>query len=89
MASFYRRRLPHLQVIGQPLFITWRLYGSLQGNRAFPEELSSGEAFVAMDKLLDQARSGPVYLRQPETAQLVVGAIDHGETQMKMYERHA
>ena len=89
MAEFYRRRLPHLQVIGQPLFITWRLYGSLPGNRVFPETLTSGEAFVAMDTLLDQARSGPVSLKQPEIAELVVGAIEHGEAHLKMYERRA
>jgi REP element-mobilizing transposase RayT len=40
--------------------------------RAFQREhLTSGEAFVAMDRLLDTARTGPVYLRQPEIAHLV------------------
>jgi putative transposase len=33
--------------------------------------LSSGEAFVALDRLLDMAGSGPVYLRRPEIAALL------------------
>src|SRR5437867_3398209 len=31
-----RRRLPHLYVIGQPLFVTFRLDDSLPANRPFP-----------------------------------------------------
>jgi REP element-mobilizing transposase RayT len=83
------RRLPHLYVIGQPLFVTFRLHGSLPANRAFPsEDLSSGEAFVAMDRLLDQARSGPMFLRQPEIARLVLASIDYG-TDISHYDLHA
>jgi len=68
----YRRRLPHLDAPGIPAFVTWRLWGSLPVERAFPRELlGSGEAFVAFDRLLDMARSGPLYLRQPKIADLV------------------
>lgn len=73
------RRLPHLYAIGRPLFVTFHLYGSLPANRAFPSvKLTSGEAFVAMDRLLDHVRSGPMYLKQPDVAQLVVDSIDYG-----------
>jgi REP element-mobilizing transposase RayT len=83
------RRLPHLYVIGQPLFVTFRLHGSLPNNRAFPPaNLTSGEAFVAMDRLLDQARSGPMYLKQPDIAQLVLASIDYGAA-VGHYELHA
>src|SRR5208337_2518721 len=83
------RRLPHLYVIGQPLFVTFRLQGSLPANRSFPSpQLTSGEAFVAMDRLLDQARSGPMFLRQPEIAQLVLASIDYGG-EIGHYELHA
>jgi len=83
------RRLPHLYVIGQPLFVTFRLYGSLPTNRAFPpSNLTSGEAFVAMDKLLDQARSGPMFLKQPDIAQLVIASIDYG-AEIGHYQLHA
>ena len=73
------RRLPHLYAIGQPLFVTFRLHGTLPTNRAFPSaNLTSGEAFVAMDRLLDQARSGPMFLRQPDIAELILASIDYG-----------
>jgi len=83
------RRLPHLYAIGQPLFVTFRLYGSLPVNRPFPfANLTSGEAFVAMDRLLDQARSGPMFLRQPDIAQLVLASIDYGAG-IGHYQLHA
>jgi len=82
-----RRRLPHLYVIGRPLFVTFRLHGSLPANRAFPN-LTSGEAFGAMDRLLDQARSGPTFLRQPAIAQLVLASLDYGAT-IGHYETHS
>jgi REP element-mobilizing transposase RayT len=83
------RRLPHLYVIGQPLFVTFRLFDSLPANRAFPpEDLTSGEAFVAMDRLLDQARSGPMFLRQPAIAQLVFESIQYGVA-IGHYDLHA
>ncbi len=84
---FYRRKLPHLHVVGVPFFVTWRLYGSLPKERAFSAELTSGQAFVAMDRLLDNARTGPLYLKRPEIAEMVVGAILHGVE--KMYDLHA
>jgi hypothetical protein len=72
------RRLPHIYAAGQPLFVTFRLYGSLPAGREFPKEaMTSGEAFVAMDRLLDTARYGPIYLKQPEVAGLVRSSIQH------------
>lgn len=68
----YRRRLPHIDAPGLPVFLTWRLHGSLPPERRFEREhLTSGEAFVAWDRLLDTARTGPRYLRQVEIATLV------------------
>ncbi len=70
--KIYRRHLPHRDAPGNPVFVTWRLHGSLPPERAFPSErLASGRAFVAWDRLLDAARTGPAYLRQPEIAHLV------------------
>ena len=55
-----------------PTFLTWRLWGSLPPERVFhPEHLTSGQAFVVWDRLLDTARYGPLYLRQAEIACLV------------------
>jgi len=72
------------------MFVTFRLAGSLPENRVFPPALlSSGQAFVAMDRLLDQATTGPVFLRQPEIAQLVIDAIRDGEARFHRYQLHA
>ena len=67
----YQRRLPHWDTVDQPLFVTFRLHGSLPAHRVFPpDSLSrSGKAFVAMDRLLDLGASGPLYLRRPEIAE--------------------
>ena len=87
--SFTERKLPHLYVIGQPLFVTFRLYGSLPTNRAFPpQNVTSGQAFAAMDRLLDAARSGPTFLHQPAIAQLVMDSLDYGAT-IDHYQLHA
>jgi putative DNA methylase len=76
--TFYRRRLPHVYETEQSVFLTWRLHDSLPSNRAFPPvALNSGQAFAAMDRLLDEARGGPFYLRQPAIADMIVEAIQH------------
>jgi REP-associated tyrosine transposase len=72
------------------MFVTFRLAGSLPASRVFPPaRFSSGQAFVAMDRLLDQATSGPVYLGQPEIAQLVIDALRDGEVRFHRYDLHA
>ena len=84
-----RRRLPHLYVLGQPLFVTFRLRDSLPAYRVFPpSHLTSGEAFVTMDRLLDQARCGPTFLRQPDIAQQVLASIEYG-AENGHYRMHA
>lgn len=54
-----------------------------------PARFSSGQAFVAMDRLLDRAKEGPVFLRQHEIAQTVVEAIRDGEARFHRYQLHA
>ena len=51
--------------------------------------MPSGEAFVAMDRLLDEARMGPMYLRQPAIAEMVVEAFFFGAVTLGRYELHA
>ena len=88
--TFYRRRLPHLYDIGQPIFLTWRLHNSLPANRVFPTaDLPSGKAFAALDRLLDEARSGPLYLNQPALADMVVEAIQRNASMLDHYALHA
>src|SRR2546421_2535953 len=86
----YIRHLPHIYLIGHPIFLTWRLAGSLAPNRAFPDSaLISGEAFAAMDRLLDEGRTGPLYLRRGPVADMIVEAILHNAAILAHYELHA
>ena len=71
------------------MFITWRLYGSLPRNRRFPPQLTSGEAFVAMDRILDVAATGPRYLAMPSIVQMVDEAIRHHDRELRHYDLHA
>jgi putative DNA methylase len=87
---FYRRRLPHFDQPGQPVFLTWRLHDSLPPHRSFPAAaLNSGQAFAALDRLLDEASSGPFYLRQPAIAKMVAEAIRYNADILGHYVLHA
>jgi len=74
-----RRRLPHLYPEGGWLFVTWHLHGSLPP-AAYPPpgKPTAGKAFVWMDRYLDTATTGPMFLRRPEVAGLVAGALEQG-----------
>jgi hypothetical protein len=74
-----QRRLPHVYPQGRWLFVAWRLHGSLlPGRYPPPHKCSAGQAFVWIDRQLDQARSGPVYLCQEPIASLVVDSMKRG-----------
>jgi putative transposase len=88
--ALYRRRLPHDYETDQPVFLTWRLHDSLPCHRDFPKAaLNSGQAFAAMDRLLDGACVGPFYLRQPAVADMVVEAIQYNGNNLAHYVLHA
>jgi REP element-mobilizing transposase RayT len=87
---FHERHLPHLYDTERPVFVTWRLYDSLPPHRAFPAAaLTSGQAFHAMDRLLDETRTGAFYLRQPAVADMVVDAIEYNANTLGHYALHA
>jgi REP element-mobilizing transposase RayT len=44
---------------------------------------------VALDRLLDTARTGPMYLRQAEIAGMVVEAFRYRELSMEHFELHS
>jgi REP-associated tyrosine transposase len=74
-----QRRLPHFYPEGYWLFVTWHLHGSLPRRRyPPPAKASAGEAFVWIDRYLDLAREGPLFLRQDVIANLVVGSLFRG-----------
>jgi putative DNA methylase len=87
---FYRRRLPHLYRDDQSIFLTWRLFGSLPPNRPFPSAgVTCGKAFAVLDRLLDESRTGPFYLRRPTIADMVVEVIHHCADVLGRYTLHA
>jgi REP element-mobilizing transposase RayT len=87
---FYERRLPHWDVVGKRVFVTFRLYGSLPAGRIFPPaRMSAGEVFVAMDRILDRGEHGPVYLKRPEIAGMVMTSILDGDRRFRRYDLHA
>jgi REP element-mobilizing transposase RayT len=90
MPVFSQRRLPHIWDVGQPVFLTWRLHGSLPPQRVFSAgEMSSGQVFAVLDRLLEETRSGPFYLRQPAIADMVVDAIRYNAEVLGHYVPHA
>ena len=84
------RRLPHIYPEGKPLFITWHLHGSLpHSSYPPPGKLNAGQAFVWIDRHLDAARGGPLYLKQEPIARLVIASIRYNAEQLQHYELHA
>ncbi len=83
------RRLPHIYLKDTPLFLTWHLHGSVPTSLLPPPgPLTSGQAFVWLERQLDSIRHGPVYLRQPAIAQVVVDSIHKG-VELEQYELDA
>jgi hypothetical protein len=84
--TFYQRRLPHVYAADQPVFLTWRLHDTLPSHRHFLKDaLNSGQSFAAMDRLLDEARGGAFYLRQPAIADMIVEAIHYNASILGHY----
>src|ERR1035438_9263240 len=98
LPMFTRRRLPHWHpdISEQTfLFVTWRLAGSLPrtrfglaGRNACPT-LTPGQSFVALDREMDRAAFGPVWLRDTRVAKMVADTILHGEVGRQFYQLRA
>jgi putative transposase len=86
--SYHERHLPHWQPEGAALFVTWRLFGSLP-NTSIRESLPSASAFEALDRKLDLATAGPLWLKDKRVAQCVVDALEYGERELRLYELQA
>ena len=72
------RRLPHWQPSDVGYFVTWRLAGSLPAAAVADLWTTRGAAFVAGDRLLDAAPSGPRWLAEPCVATAVVRILLEG-----------
>ena len=88
IVSFHRRRLPHFYPSGPDLFVSWHLHGSLPHSVYPPDKLLTGQAFAWVDRLLDGRCEGPLLLRQPAIAQVVVDSIRRGAS-LDHYQVHA
>lgn len=89
--SRYYRNLPHWHPENEVIFVTWRLFGSLpRGTGTLACGLmSAGKRFVLIDRALDAASTGPMWLKNPQIAQQVVFAIHRGESELSQYALHA
>jgi putative transposase len=86
--SYYERNLPHWHPEGASIFLTGRLHGTVAQFRKDKTDpgKNAGATFVAYDWALDNAVSGPKWLREPAIAQCVVDALQFGERQLKLYQ---
>jgi len=86
--TYYERNLPHWHPPGQDIFLTWRLKGSLPRHL---QEISiiadSGQRFRDLDRALDRADVGPLWLRDPRIAQCVVSALHAAHDQQRIVLR--
>ena len=88
--EFYKRRLPHIQIMGATYFITFHLAKSLpsealeklagekQKINKLPEgqkESAHREWFARYDEYLDMAQHGNPYLKNGQVADVVAEAI--------------
>src|SRR6266566_5698936 len=88
--SFYRRRLPHGQPEGAPIFLTWRLCVSLPRGISVHDSLSTeGERFLVMDCEMDRASSGPTWLKDPRVASCFIDTLFVAEQKWELYELFA
>ena len=86
----FKRRLPHIQPSDADFFVTWRLFGSLPvAPSSRPTSLTGGEAFVTMDRQLDGATAGPLWLSEPRVAECVAQILRLGMMEWRLYDLHA
>src|SRR5260370_40031177 len=88
-STYHERRLPHWQPEGVDVFVTWRLAGSLPSDRPILTGPTAGKAFVAMDRELAKAATGPKWLIDGRIAQVVVDALLYAERTLHMYDLHS
>jgi len=86
--SFYRRRLPHWQPEGAPIFLTWRLHGSLPRSK-IAGPVTEGQRFVLLDRQLDSASCGPTFLKNAQVAEAVIKTFFIAANKWDLYELFA
>ena len=86
--SYYVRNLPHWHPDGVPLFVTWRLFGSLP-RIVLARETGQETYFTRYDRELDAAKLGPVWLSDDRVAQIVADALEYGQRELRLYNLDA
>jgi putative transposase len=90
--TYYERHLPHWHPPGKTVFVTWRLHGSLPNSFLTSAKQqahsSAGRRFLALDRELDKALVGPLWLKDERIAAKVVARLRRGEDQGE-YVLHA
>jgi REP element-mobilizing transposase RayT len=87
--TYYVRNLPHWQPAGKDIFVTWRLNGSLPAHVKIPDSAdSAGKRFQSLDRALDLAGVGPLWLMDPRVAECVIAALHRGQAR-EMFRLHA
>lgn len=84
--EFYRRRLPHWCPEGAPLFVTWRLHGSMPKKPKLLIAGSECQRFAEWDRELDRMNSGPMWLKDGRIARSVIETLELGHRDWKLYE---
>jgi putative transposase len=90
--EYYERNLSHWHPVGRSIFITWRLYGSLPQSFRYHQSnksLKSGHQFLDFDRYLDEASTGPLWLKNPSVAEMTQSALQKGANDLNHYNLHA
>jgi REP element-mobilizing transposase RayT len=97
--AYYHRNLPHWHPEGVPIFLTWRLFGSLPTSTKDtarisyatipPSNISPGRKFKKIDAILDKATCGPFWLKDSTVARCVKDAMHFGSEKLNFYALHA
>jgi REP element-mobilizing transposase RayT len=77
-----QRHLPHWIPGENPIFVTWRLAGTL------PHRPTEPVSFLEQDQKLDRHPIGPLWLGDERIAKMIVEALLYGEVK-SMYRIHA
>jgi putative transposase len=91
--DYHVRHLPHWNPGERTIFLTWRLFGSLPidviAKLRRERGSSAGKDFAKADRVLDEARAGPLWLNEPSIARCVVAAIYRGDRELHQYTLRA
>ena len=85
---YWERRLPHWIPDDTPIFVTWRLAGSLPLGAGRRQDRLRYE-WLDVDAEVDRAATAPRRLAQPEIARIVRDSLRFGEAVKRWYTLHA